>query len=237
MTSCLGATSSTPSSLPLTTPTISTHGSTVLTQDAQTTEAAVAEIATVISVTDGDTFRIRFPQGSEDRVRLIGIDAPEDGSAFAAAATTHLENLVLGEEVRLVVDVSDRDQFGRLLRYAYVGDLFVNEAMVRAGLAVAKRYPPDTAMAEILEAAQVIAEQGLVGLFAVPIAATTILNGANLAYCDPSYPDLCIQPPHRTSTVETSRDGTSSCCRLIRMASTATKMEWVARHDDRPLYL
>jgi micrococcal nuclease len=46
-----------------------------------------------------------------------------------------LEELVLGKEVRMVADVSDRDRFDRLLRYIYVGDLLVNEEMVRAGWA------------------------------------------------------------------------------------------------------
>lgn len=148
-------------------------------------------VVRVVSVVDGDTVRVLMPDGHEERVRLIGIDAPEDGSLLDHEATSYLEGLVLGEEVRLVGDVSDRDPFGRLLRYLYVGDLFVNEEMVRAGLAVAKRYEPDTAMAGVLEAAQDKAENGALGLFsAVRATATTASAG-----CHPSYPEFCVPPP------------------------------------------
>jgi micrococcal nuclease len=125
----------------------------------------------------------------------------------------------------MVMDVSDRDRFDRLLRYIYVGDLFVNEEMVRVGLAIAKRYEPDTAMALVLEAAQGGAEQAALGLFS-PEATTTFATSTTAppttttqppttttrpptttttlavtttttaqANCSPSYPDFCIPPP------------------------------------------
>jgi micrococcal nuclease len=182
---------------------------------------AAEVVAHVVSVTDGDTIRVLLPDGSNEPVRLIGIDAPEDGSLLDREATAYLEELVLGKDVRLVVDVSDRDRFDRLLRYVYLGELFVNEEMVRAGLAVAKRYEPDTAMASVLEAAQRGAEQAALGLFS-PSATTTIATTTTLpdttttlrppttttatattststtsaqANCHPSYPDFCIPPP------------------------------------------
>jgi micrococcal nuclease len=166
-------------------------------------------------VVDGDTIRVLMPDGNEERVRLIGIDAPEDGSLLAQKATSYLEDLILSEDVRLVVDVSDRDRFGRLLRYVYAGDIFVNEEMVRAGLAIAIRYEPDTAMASVLEAAEIGAEGAALGLFS-PAATTTITTNSatttattraattktvaattttGQANCHPSYPDFCIAPP------------------------------------------
>jgi hypothetical protein len=74
--------------------------------------------------------------------------------------------LVAGGPIRLESDVSDRDQFGRLLRYVYAGEVFVNEALVREGLAIARRYEPDTAQATVLEAAQAAAEADGVGMWA-----------------------------------------------------------------------
>ena len=56
--------------------------------------------------------------------------------------------------VYLVTDVSDRDRFGRLLRYVYVGEDFINEEMVESGLAIAREYRPDIAHTDDLEAAQ-----------------------------------------------------------------------------------
>jgi micrococcal nuclease len=130
-------------------------------------------MAEVVSVTDGDTIRVLMPDGMNEPVRLIGIDAPEDGSVLDQEATAYLEELVLGRQVRLVVDVSDRDRFDRLLRYVYVGDVFVNARMVRAGLAIAKRYEPDIAKASLLESIQGMAQQEALGLFSA-VATTTV---------------------------------------------------------------
>jgi micrococcal nuclease len=138
-----------------------------------TTTSARETTARVVSVTDGDTVRVLMPDGVNEPVRLIGIDAPEDGSDLDQEATAYLEKLVLGRDVRMVMDVSDRDRFGRLLRYLYIDDLFVNEEMVRAGLAIARRYEPDTSLAKVLEAAQSAAEQSAIGLFSTDASSST----------------------------------------------------------------
>ena len=126
-------------------------------------------------------------------------------------ATSYLEELVLGEEVRLVLDVSDRERFGRLLRYVYVDELFVNEEMVRAGLAIAKRYEPDTAMAPVLEAAQGNAQQAALGLFA-PAAATTTSTTTTIPATTTSRATTTTTAVVITTT--TSRDDHNHrCCR------------------------
>lgn len=48
-------------------------------------------------------------------------------------------------------DVSETDPHGRLLRYVYVDNVFVNAELVREGLARAKAYPPDTIYQDYLE--------------------------------------------------------------------------------------
>ncbi|MEZ5373880.1 MAG: lamin tail domain-containing protein [Microthrixaceae bacterium] len=123
-----------------------------------------AEVATVIEVTDGDTLRVRV-DGAEERVRLIGIDTPERGECLADRARQRVVQLVASGEVGLEPDTTDRDQYGRLLRYVHAGDAFVNETLVSEGLAIARRYPPDTARAEGLEAAQDAAERHGVGMW------------------------------------------------------------------------
>jgi len=114
----------------------------------------VEELASVTSITDGDTFRADLADGRNESIRLTGIDAPEPNEPLGDEAAALLHLLISGRSVRLVPDVSDRDAFGRLLRYVYVEAMFVNEAMVESGLAVALRYEPDIAMAEVLEEAQ-----------------------------------------------------------------------------------
>jgi micrococcal nuclease len=105
--------------------------------------------ARVISITDGDTIKVLFRDEEYD-VRYIGINTPEiphgdsPGEECGMQATDANRALVAGQTVRLERDVSDKDGFGRFLRYVYIGDLMVNEMLVRAGWAEVVSYPPDT---------------------------------------------------------------------------------------------
>jgi len=74
--------------------------------------------------------------------------------------------LVEGKEVRLVRDVSETDKYGRLLRYVYVGEIFVNARLVELGLAEAKSYPPDTKNQQHLEWLETIARETGRGMWA-----------------------------------------------------------------------
>jgi micrococcal nuclease len=126
----------------------------------------------LIEVTDGDTIRVDV-DGRNALVRLILIDAPEihdpnrPPECFGQEATTYLSWLLsLGGDLYLETDVSDRDRFGRLLRYVWVdfgnGEVYlVNEVLVRAGYAAFSTYPPDVKyMDEIREAGQFAREHG-----------------------------------------------------------------------------
>lgn len=96
----------------------------------------------VTRIIDGDTFEIEGGQ----RVRLIGIDTPELSGAvecFAREAYDKAVELLEGKNVRLEKDVSETDRYGRLLRYVYLGDTFINRQLVLEGYANASSYPPD----------------------------------------------------------------------------------------------
>lgn len=116
-------------------------------------------------VVDGDTVRLHV-DGVQESVRLVGINAPERGECLADEARALLGQLLAGGPIRLERDTSDRDRYGRLLRYVYTGDVLVNEALVEAGMAVAHRYEPDTANAGRLEAAQARAQAAGAGQWA-----------------------------------------------------------------------
>lgn len=100
------------------------------------------EEALVVRVIDGDTIAVLI-NGREEKVRLIGIDTPERGRPYFEEATRKTAQLVLGKKVKLEKDVSERDKYGRLLRYVYVGSIFVNAELVRQGYAMVYTYPPD----------------------------------------------------------------------------------------------
>ncbi|MGF1665705.1 MAG: thermonuclease family protein [Acidimicrobiia bacterium] len=161
-----------------------------------------ATTAHVVSITDGDTIRV-LVDGVNEPLRLIGIDTAETGEPCAAEATETLEALVERGTVRLQIDVSDRDRFGRLLRYVFDAEgVMVNEEMVRRGWAEAVEFPPDTAYASVLEVAEAAARSAGLGLWSGDCSApgdggttTTTSPPPPDGGCDPSYPTVCIPPP------------------------------------------
>ncbi|MFW6210191.1 MAG: thermonuclease family protein [Patescibacteria group bacterium] len=125
--------------------------------------------AAVLRVIDGDT--IVVASGTTERtVRYIGIDAPEHYTnrppeCYAAAATRANQELVAGQTVQLVPDVELTDKYGRDLRYVYVGDTFVNEALVAWGYARSLPIPPNRTYASKFYAAEQAAVSANNGLW------------------------------------------------------------------------
>jgi micrococcal nuclease len=123
------------------------------------------DTALVTQVIDGDTITI---EGGY-RVRYIGIDTPEihpEPEAFGLEALEANQKLVAGKIVRLERDISETDKYGRLLRYVYVDDIFVNAELVRQGLAQAKAYPPDIKYQDYLNGVEAEARQSGKGMWA-----------------------------------------------------------------------
>jgi micrococcal nuclease len=107
----------------------------------------------VRQVIDGDTIVVRL-HGTDEKVRLLGIDTPETKDprkpvqCFGREASAHTAELLpRGTEVRLMRDVEERDRYDRLLAYVYRVDdgLFVNLELARGGFADLLTYPPNVA--------------------------------------------------------------------------------------------
>jgi micrococcal nuclease len=103
----------------------------------------------VVVVYDGDTVKVRFADGSERKVRLIGIDSPEMDDpreevrfmAFVAKRFAFLN--LYRENVHLAYDWELEDQYGRLLAYLTTDDgVFFNELILKEGFAFAYRKFP-----------------------------------------------------------------------------------------------
>ena len=171
------------------------------------------EPTVVARVVDGDTIEVRLPGGELERVRLLLVDTPEvhgGAECYGREASERVRALLPeGAEVILERDATNRDSFGRLLRYVRLPDgSMLNERLAAEGYA---RYLPydrrNVLHAERIEAAQERARSAGLGLWgacpagageapppeASPAPPPSV--GAPDGECDPAYVNLCLPPP------------------------------------------
>ena len=129
--------------------------------------------AIVVEVVDGDTIELVIA-GQTERVRLLGIDAPESvhptvpEQCFGAESSSSLAELLPPDtRVKLERDTELRDRYDRLLLYVYrLSDgLFVNSWLVSNGLADTLFYEPNLSHAATLTTARNQARSNLAGLW------------------------------------------------------------------------
>ncbi len=141
---------------------------------APTSTGVLAANATVIYVTDGDTIGVDI-DGTEERVRLIGIDTPETKKpntpvqCFGPEATAFTKSLLPeGTALHVERDVEARDVYGRLLAYIYrsADGMFVNMEIIGQGYARPLTIPPNVAHADEFVLAARNAESTNLGLWA-----------------------------------------------------------------------
>lgn len=132
----------------------------------------------VLRVIDGDTIEVSLgPSASSGqavwKIRYIGIDTPEivdpdkPVQCFGREASFKNKELVLGKEVELEKDISETDKYGRLLRYVFVDNLFINDELVRQGFAQVSTFPPDVTYQDQFLAAQKEAREENRGLWGI----------------------------------------------------------------------
>lgn len=127
----------------------------------KTSELSQLDKVKVERVIDGDTFT--FSQdGSEIKVRLIGVDTPESVASKDYLEKTNKENtqegkdagkytksLIEGKEVFLEFDVAKEDKYGRLLAYVYLENgKMVQDVLLENGYAELMTVPPNVKYAE-----------------------------------------------------------------------------------------
>ena len=102
----------------------------------------------ISEVTDGDTIRVEY-NGNIEAVRLLGINTPEVDNpyrkeeCFGPEASNKTKQILNGKSVYLLPDpnAQDRDKYDRLLRYVYLEDgTLVNALLVEQGYAYAYIY-------------------------------------------------------------------------------------------------
>jgi endonuclease YncB( thermonuclease family) len=89
----------------------------------------------VVKVKDGDTIAVLVDKGDKQEltIRLAGIDAPEKKQPYGEKAKVGLSGLVFGKVV--VVEITQKDKYGRSIGDIHVDGEWVNKRMVMDGLA------------------------------------------------------------------------------------------------------
>ncbi len=147
------------------------------------------QLNTVTRIVDGDTLKV-FYLGSEERIRLIGIDTPESRVnkktkrdakrsgqdiktiiEMGKRATEYVESLVApGDLITIEFDEQKRDRYGRLLGYAYLSNgKMLNEEIVKAGYANVMTIPPNVKYKDWFLRAYKQARKKKRGLWSKPI--------------------------------------------------------------------
>ena len=99
---------------------------------------------TVAKVLDGDTIQVTTPEQTILRVRLYGIEAPETpktdqrtgrvnlpGQPYGEESRRALEDKIMGQQIRL--DITDIDQYKRMVGIIWIGSRNINLEMLREG--------------------------------------------------------------------------------------------------------
>jgi micrococcal nuclease len=150
---------------------------TACTPAAVTTSTAPGIPAHVVDVQDGDSLVVEI-EGTEERVRLIGVNAPESDECFGDEAADGLRQLVGNADVEIVTDVEQRDQYERLLAYVYQDGILVNEEIAQRGWVLARAYEPNTVLQNSIDAAAQDARQNQRGMWS---PATCMASGPSVA--------------------------------------------------------
>jgi micrococcal nuclease len=116
-------------------------------------------------IVDGDTIECE----GVGRIRLIGMDTPEMSQEPFGSQATQALGYLIGEarDVKLELDVEQRDRYGRVLAYVWADGEMANWTLVRTGWAVVLTYPPNVQYVDWFTEAQRVAREEGAGAWGV----------------------------------------------------------------------
>lgn len=126
-------------------------------QGSQSGRVSPTMTVNVVRAVDGDTAVVTLPDGSEDRVRYIGVDTPESVKpdtpvqCYAEQASEFNHDAVDGRTARLVIGDEQRDVYDRLLAYVHIGKRFLNAELIEGGYARTLTIPPNDRYAPLFK--------------------------------------------------------------------------------------
>ena len=111
------------------------------------TEPARTILGRIVGVSDGDTVTVLDDNKQQTKIRLEGIDAPENHQAFGAQSRKALGEKIFQKNVR--VEWRGKDKYGRTLGHIFLDDAWINMEMVAEGWAWHyKKYSHDARLAD-----------------------------------------------------------------------------------------
>lgn len=136
---------------------------------AMVTKRVISPYEKVVSVIDGDSFKI----GRDQTIRLSSLDAPEEENCAGKESKAMLTKMIDGKKV--ILKELKTDRYGRVMAMVYSKDgENINEYMVKNGLAL---HIWDTSTQnEILDAANNFARKNNLGIFSSECYQTTPPN-------------------------------------------------------------
>lgn len=134
--------------------------------------------AKVTKIVDGDTIWVDI-NGDEEKVRFIGVNCPEYTTKiepYGKEATEYTTNELLGKTIYLQKDVSETDDYNRLLRYIWlekvdnineenIRQYLFNAKLVLNGYAQSNYYKPDISLQNYLEKFENEAKENHLGMW------------------------------------------------------------------------
>ena len=116
----------------------------------------------VEKVFDGDTILV----GKGGKIRFLGIDAFEhDQNIYGMKGKDFLSMLLLNKNVCIETDVQKNDVYGRTLGYVFADNLFLNEELLKNGLAILYDFPPNVKYINRLKKAQIYGRENMLGIW------------------------------------------------------------------------
>jgi uncharacterized repeat protein (TIGR01451 family) len=162
--------------------------------------------ARVTAVVDGDTLNVRLNSGRRERIRVLGIDAPERGACYASEATARARALAGGRRIRLIGDARQptRDRFGRRLAYITLPNGFdLGTQLLTGGFAKVLVVGPLFTRILSYTAAESVAEMEGRGMW----TACAPPSAADLAVTNTDTPDPVLLGTQITYTVTVTNAG------------------------------
>lgn len=213
--------------------------------DEQTEQSEATYLVT--RVVDGDTIIVDM-DGTEERIRMIGIDTPESvhpdadrNVEYGKVASGFTRDKLQDQNVILEYDVEERDRYGRILAYVWLDGEMFNKTLLQEGHAKVATYPPNVKYVDDFVALQEQAREKEKGVWAydafekidpdLPVVASNSSGDSNKAsnpsQSDPKQTEVAYSYVGNSNTKKFHESG----CRFVKQMAAHNIVALETRDD------